>query len=287
MRFPFMLLTLAFLLAALTGCPAPQTEGEGGYQAGSPAGKPAAPDFTTSKLASIGNVKLGMSPDEVKAVFPEDGDLAIGEAIPPEGEPLQFSASPKEGKTGPESSFGFLEGGLVLYGEHHQIPEAEFKAKVEELKGTYGEGSLEPPDILTKTKFYSGEEPEAAPPAPGAEGETPVEAPPADKAPPAEAPPAEEKEPQFPPNTVFWSDPANNIVIVAGYENGAGMIMAMRTDKVDAYFDKVQEEVNKMIEEAMKGMSEQMGGQTPPADGSAPPPPPAEAPPATEGKGGQ
>lgn len=238
MRVLMFSILLTMVVFSLSACPGGEEEingaapSDGGAVAPPPTPPPAA--YLTSSLASMGDFKLGMSSDDVKALFPEDGDYSLGEAFPPEGVPVMVSASPKEGAEGREKMFGFLDGELVFYSEGGASDEAGYDAWVSELTATYGDPSEEAPAILEASKFFSGSDDEES-------GETSLSE-------------------DTPENAMFWVDANANVVMFSGMDEGgdAGVVLLL-TDKVDAYFDAMDAAIEEMMPDAMAGLGEAMG----------------------------
>lgn len=295
------------VLIAVSACPKPTEDTGTTGSTGGGKTPTVAPDFRESKLAKFDDVSLGMKGDEVKALFPAEGDYKLEDPFPPEGDPIMLSAVPLEGKTGLNKNFGFLEGELVYVMESGKMTQEEYDAKVAELNKMYGESVKEVPTFLEETKFWSGETEET--PAEGTEApaegtETPAEGTEAPdegtEAPPAEGattPPAEGETPaeeatetpaeeggmsaDLPENALFWVDEENKLVLLSAMEDGEAGFFLMRADKLDPHFDAMNKAMEEMFNQMMQGMQE--GGTTPPAEGDAavPPaegttPPPAE-----------
>ncbi len=235
MRVLMFSILLTMVVFSLSACPGGEEEINGAPPSGGGTAPPPTPPpaaYLTSSLASIGDFKLGMSSDDVKALFPEDGDYRLGEPFPPEGVPVMVGASPKEGTEGREKMFGFLDGELVFYSEGGASDEAGYDAWVGELTTSYGDPSDEVPAILEASKFFSGS---------GEEGETPLSE-------------------DTPENAMFWTDANANVVMFSGMdERGDAGVVLLLTDKVDAYFDSMDAAIEKMMADAMAGLGEALG----------------------------
>lgn len=279
MRIFLTICALLMLMLSLNACPKPEVEDAGGSISGGggAAPPPPPPSYKDSKLASLGHGKVGMSFDDIKAAFPEDSGYKLDEPVPDSENPVMVSATPADETAKLNEAYGLLGGEVVYIIQSGNLTEEEYNAKIAELTANLGEPVKEIPEILKKTKFFSGEQDEAAgaddaedadaAAGEGAEKETPEDA-------------QEGIDADLPENAVFWVDEAANLVILAGLDEGEAGFMLLRTDKIDEHFDefnKIMEEMyTKMFEEMQKGM----GGAAPPAEGDAPPAetetPPAE-----------
>ncbi|MCD6119399.1 hypothetical protein J7K50_06120 [bacterium] len=247
---------LAFcVMIMMVACPG----GGGEEERTQPTTKPASPpipSYETSKLATYGDFNLGMKGEEIKALFPEEGDYVFEEAFPPEGDPIMLSATPKEGIAGLSKGFGFFNGELVYIMEGGEMDEEAYNAKIAELKETYGEPTSDIPDFLKDTKFWSGEPAEEK-----AEGEgTEI---PAVEGEDTEVTAMEVEEEgmgaEMPENALFWVDEANKLVLFCALEEGEAGIFLMRVDKIDEHFEALDKALNDMIAEMMSGLSEETG----------------------------
>lgn len=276
MRVFLTLVSFLVLAFSLTGCPQPEVDDTGGAQVGtSSGGAPAAPAYKESKLASFGRGNLGMSFEEVKALYPEDSGYKFEDPMPDAENPLMIAATPVSEENKMDEGYGMLAGEVVYVYQAGMLTDEEYDAKIAELTAAYGDPSSDVPAALVATKFYSGD-PEEAEEAEGeseeaegegeaAEGEEEF----------ADAPKDEGIKNELPENALFWFDDNAKLVLMAASEDGEASFMLLRADKIDEQFDlfqKAMEEMyQKMFEEMMSQMQDQ--GGMPPAEGGAAPPP--------------
>jgi len=217
------------LLIFVSACPKPAPEDTGGTTATTTPGEvktpPAPPDFRESKLAKFDDIALGMKSEELSALYPAEGNYSLINPTPDEKMQFTMIASPKEGTTGNEKIFGFLEGELIYCMSGGKMTDEEFGAKVEEYKKLYGDPTKEAPAFLKDTEFWSGPKKEVP------EGTEPKEG-------EAKEPPSEDMGggmgSNLPTTAVFWADEANKIVLFGATENGEAGFFLIRADKIDA-----------------------------------------------------